>query len=265
MVCFERSSVSWSSGASFVIVEPAPMVAPAPTLTGATSIAPEPMKAPSPISVRVLVRAVVIAGDGAGADIDLLADGRVAEVGQVIGLAARAEDAVLDLDEVADVHARGQAGARPEARERTDVAVGPMLARSMTQFGNTTVSSPISLSRITTFGPIRTRLPSFTTPSSTTLTSMSDVAADRDRATRVEAQRVDQRDALEHQLGGTLLAIGRLELGELQLVVDAQDLGDRGCDDGVHLEARPDRHDDDVRQVVLALRIVVPECAQARP
>ena len=34
-----------------VIVEPAPMAAPAPIFTGATSIEPEPMKAPSPICV----------------------------------------------------------------------------------------------------------------------------------------------------------------------------------------------------------------------
>ena len=37
----------------------------------------------------VLVRAVVVAGDGAGADVDVAADGRVADVGEMIGLAAR--------------------------------------------------------------------------------------------------------------------------------------------------------------------------------
>jgi hypothetical protein len=49
--CLPRSSVSLPSGASLVIVEPAPIVASAPTCTGATSIVPEPMNAPSPISV----------------------------------------------------------------------------------------------------------------------------------------------------------------------------------------------------------------------
>src|SRR6187549_2884940 len=42
VTCFERSSVSSPAGVSFVIVEPAPMVAPAPTSTGATSMTPEP-------------------------------------------------------------------------------------------------------------------------------------------------------------------------------------------------------------------------------
>ena len=51
----DRARVSFSAGASLVMVEPAPMVAPSPIFTGATSIAPEPMKAPSPISVRHLL------------------------------------------------------------------------------------------------------------------------------------------------------------------------------------------------------------------
>jgi hypothetical protein len=44
-----RAMVSLSAGASFVITEPAPIVAFAPISTGATSELFEPMKAPSPI------------------------------------------------------------------------------------------------------------------------------------------------------------------------------------------------------------------------
>jgi hypothetical protein len=50
-----RSKVNWSGGASLEIVEPAPMTAPAPTSTGATSSTPEPMKALSPMIVRNLL------------------------------------------------------------------------------------------------------------------------------------------------------------------------------------------------------------------
>ena len=50
-----RARVNLSAGASLVTVVPAPMVAPSPILTGATSMAPEPMKAPLPISVRHLL------------------------------------------------------------------------------------------------------------------------------------------------------------------------------------------------------------------
>src|ERR1019366_3074212 len=49
VVCLARVSVSLPSGASSVMVEPAPMVAPTPMRTGATSMLPDPMKAPSPM------------------------------------------------------------------------------------------------------------------------------------------------------------------------------------------------------------------------
>src|SRR3546814_4058768 len=65
-----------------------------------------------------LVHAVVVAGDGAGADVDARADLRVAQVGQEVGLAAHAHARVLGLDEVAHVHAVGEHGARAQPRER---------------------------------------------------------------------------------------------------------------------------------------------------
>ena len=58
-------------------------------VTGAISCESLPMKAPSSITVCVLVLAVVVAGDGARADVDLGADRRVAEIRQVVGLRAR--------------------------------------------------------------------------------------------------------------------------------------------------------------------------------
>ena len=55
LVCLLRLRVSPLSGASLVMVEPAPMVAFLPTLTGATYCVSEPMKAPSSITVRCLL------------------------------------------------------------------------------------------------------------------------------------------------------------------------------------------------------------------
>src|SRR6185312_7699849 len=52
--CRARARVSWPSGASRVITEPAPRVACAPMLTGATRAQLEPMKAPSPMRVTNL-------------------------------------------------------------------------------------------------------------------------------------------------------------------------------------------------------------------
>ena len=66
----------------------------------------------------MLLLAVVVAGDGAGADVDLLADRRVAEIGEVVGLRPAAERRLLQLDEVADVRVLADVRVRPEVRER---------------------------------------------------------------------------------------------------------------------------------------------------
>ena len=80
------------------------------------------MNAPSSITVGCFVRAVVVARDRAGADVDVLADGRVAEVGEMIRLRPAAERRLLQLDEVADVRAFADVRSRPQVRERTDAA-----------------------------------------------------------------------------------------------------------------------------------------------
>ncbi len=53
----------------------------------------------------MLLDAVVVAGDGSGADVDSGADFGVAEIGQVVGLRSLAELDLLGLDKVADVRA----------------------------------------------------------------------------------------------------------------------------------------------------------------
>ncbi len=52
--CSPRAMTSSSAATFFVTTEPAPTIAPAPMLTGATSALFDPMKAPAPISVRYL-------------------------------------------------------------------------------------------------------------------------------------------------------------------------------------------------------------------
>src|SRR5881394_19764 len=56
----------------------------------------------------VLVRAVIVAGDRAGADVHVATNLGVAEVGQVVHLAALGDRRLLDLDEVADLHVPGE-------------------------------------------------------------------------------------------------------------------------------------------------------------
>jgi hypothetical protein len=69
-----------------------------------------------------LVDTVVVAGDGAGADVDVAANLGVAEIGEMVGLAAFAQLGLLGFDEVAHVCAGREFGAGPQARERADPA-----------------------------------------------------------------------------------------------------------------------------------------------
>ena len=73
----------------------------------------------------VLVHAVVVARDGAGADIHVASYAGVAHVGEMVGLRAHADVGRFDFDEIADVHLRRELGAGPDARVRPDPAVIP--------------------------------------------------------------------------------------------------------------------------------------------
>ena len=68
----------------------------------------------------VLVEAVVVAGDGAGADVGTGADMGVADVGEMIDLDAGFENRGLGLDEIADPRALAQRRSRPQPRVGTD-------------------------------------------------------------------------------------------------------------------------------------------------
>src|SRR5690606_3485081 len=70
----------------------------------------------------VLRRAVVVAGDRAGADVHVAADRRVADVRQMVDLRAFGGLAVLHFDEVADLHSRRELGAGANSRERPELA-----------------------------------------------------------------------------------------------------------------------------------------------
>ena len=70
----------------------------------------------------MFVRAVVVAGDRAGADVDCRTDGRIADIAQVIRLRIVADYRVLHLDEVANVRAGMDFRTGTQARVRTDDA-----------------------------------------------------------------------------------------------------------------------------------------------
>src|SRR5207245_9156917 len=77
---------------------------------------------PIPDGGAMLVDAIVVGDDGARAYIDVGADGGIPDVGEVVGLGTLPDVARLHLDEVADVHLRGERRPRPQARIRADAA-----------------------------------------------------------------------------------------------------------------------------------------------
>ena len=72
----------------------------------------------------MLVEAVIVAGDGAGADISARADAGIADISEVVNLGALADLRLLDLDEIADMRVLGESGAGPQPRERPDRRAG---------------------------------------------------------------------------------------------------------------------------------------------
>ena len=72
----------------------------------------------------VLFFSVVVAGDGAGADIAGAADGGVAQISQMVGFGLVAEVGVFEFNKVADVGTRSGVGVQAEAGERTDECAG---------------------------------------------------------------------------------------------------------------------------------------------
>ena len=69
----------------------------------------------------VFVRAVVVANDGAGTDIDVAANGRIADVCQMVDLAAFVDGRFFDFDEVADFDVIVQSRAGSHPRERANL------------------------------------------------------------------------------------------------------------------------------------------------
>src|SRR6185437_6214044 len=159
--------------------------------------------------------AVVVAGDGARADIDAGADVTVAHVAEMIDLAARADRAVLDLDEIAQVHAGGQARAGPQVRERADTTVRSDLrfvydavrVQQCARADAAVAKDAIAPDVHPVFEPHR--------PLQRDVHIQQHIAAHLDRTLQIDARRIDDGDPLLHQLARpapTVLGFGRRKL-----------------------------------------------------
>ena len=69
--------------------------------------------------------AIVITGNRTGTDIDPLTNGRVADIGQMVGLAIVTDLAIFDLNKIADVGTFLRIGIHAQTGEGSDESVGP--------------------------------------------------------------------------------------------------------------------------------------------
>ena len=203
---------------------------------------------------------VVVAGDGAAADVYAGAHRAVADVGEVRHLGALADDRVLDFHVRAHVRALEDVGAAAQVRARAagDVALdGDVCAHGLLErdvvgdgaVGETRVGADLALLAHARLAPEHRH------------GEQDRVAPDGDVGAHPDRARVEHRDALVHQaLVDALLREAR-ELGELGAVVGAEALSivlavnDRG---GVAVAAQNLHH---VGEVVLVLGIVVADLA----
>ena len=115
------------------------------------------MKAPAPISVCAF-KAVVVAEDGAGADVGACADAAVADVGEVVRLRAGFHGDFFTSTKLPMWTSRPDVGARPQPREWTDDRT--LAAAALRDFpvvaDDVTVGADVTRSSITTPGPMTT-------------------------------------------------------------------------------------------------------------
>ncbi len=180
----------------------------------------------------------------------------------MVRLGAGAHLRILDLDEVADVHAVGERRVRTGARERPDVAVRADLGgldHAAREHLRVVANRGVADHDVRSDAhAVAERHAAFEHH----VDVDEHVAAGLERAANVYARRVGQRHAGLHQRAGTQTPILRLHLGQLQAVVDAEHLGNGRRHQRTHGDLLLHGHLDDIGQVVLALRVRIAQLAE---
>ena len=209
----------------------------------------------------VFVHAVVVASDGAGADVAAAADLRVAEVGEVVGFAAAADGAVFHFHEVADVHFVGQIGIGAQAGEGADAGAAADAAVFEVREGldNRVIADDgVFNHAVGADGHVVAEL---VVAFQHHVYINHHVLAVPKAAAQVEAGRVAQGEACLEQVVRLFALEDAFEFGELDFVVYAGSKEGGGYLNGMHGYAVGAGKGDDVGEVVFALGIVAGEAA----
>ena len=204
----------------------------------------------------MLVGAVVVGHDGAGADIDALAEARIAHVGQVVRFRGGTEARVLHLDEVADVHSAAQGGGRAQARERPDVAAGTderAVDHAVREHPGVGADLAVADHAARTHAhPVTEHHPA--------LEHHVDVdeyvRAVGELAAHVQARGIGECHARQQQRARAPRSPYRFQLRELRLVVHPQHFTGLRRNERPDRDLVPHRHGDDVGEIVLGGRVV---------
>ncbi|OIQ72175.1 hypothetical protein GALL_462010 [mine drainage metagenome] len=210
----------------------------------------------------MLVRAVVVGDDGAGADVHPRAHCGVAHVGEVIGLGSVAQRGVFHLDEIADVHPVGQRRGGAQPGEGADQGVGT--DRRTVEMAEGMDDRPCADAHIAQhgIGADAHAVPQMHVALEHAAHVDEHVAAAMQMAAHVQPGRVGERHPeVEQAVGGAVLQ-HPLQVGELTAVVDAEHVVGVVHRRGAHLHAICHGQRNHVGQVILALRVVVAQASQ---
>src|SRR5438309_3390176 len=213
----------------------------------------------------VLGDAVVVAGDRPGADVHRLADGRVADVGEMRHLRPPADRRFLQLDEVADLGVRPHVREGPQVAERSED--GPRLDDRLRQHAvgqeRDPVAEPAPVEVAAGADDALGAHPGLPLEHDPRLEHR--VRTDLHRVVDVGRGGVEDGDPLGHQPVEGPLALERGDRRALLAVVYPEALGGIGGRDGLDARPRAGEDPDHVRQVVLALLVARGDLGQGRP
>ena len=210
----------------------------------------------------MFVGAVVVASDRPRADIDRAAEGGVADVAQMIDLAATADVRRFGFDEIADAYAFAQHRFRPQPREWPDLRVGAHLAMLQTRMavdaraaGDGAIIEHAAAFNIDVVAEAHRAFQH-------DICLNHHIVPGTDRAMHINARRINQGNARCQQRLRLPLPPHRFRLRLLRAGVDAQRFCGVSGGDGHHAPTSGDVQGDDIRQIKLAGGVVVLQLRQ---
>ena len=202
-------------------------------------------------------RAVIVAGDHAGADIGLFAYRGVADIAQVAGLAARSYRRLFNFNKIPDPHIVSQRRIRAQARKRADAATGA--DDGLVDQGIGQDLHIIANQRVLeiTVGRDAHIVAEPDPPLDDDVNINLNIPPRPKLAAQIKAGRIGEAQAVQHQAARLIGLKMTLGLRQLQAVIDAQGFNSGFGDDRLDRHPIRDRARDNIGQVIFTLFVVI--------